>query len=391
MSTPTYPHVRVGGGPRERSVAYGTQARDRVHASVAGYEEAFRHYAGWDWPRVRREAARFEGPIADLHPSAVEEMRGIADGAGVEFEDVLSLNVRTEVMFSAKARRAAEERGRRLPLECSAFAVLPQASAEGHTLVGQNWDWLLHCFDTVVVLEVEQPDAPDFVTVVEAGLLAKAGMNSSGVGLATNALVTDRDLGEPGIPYHVILRAILDCETLTDVVSTLQHAMRSSSANYLVAHRDGIAIDIEAAPGDFSDLYLRFPERDVLVHTNHFLSPEARTGDLSLWAMPDSAVRFDRMRTAVERDIGSITPKSLGAFLADHADYPSSVCCHPDPREAPAERGATVASLVMDLDARTMWLADGHPCTVPYRELDYSEFLAKPSVLREQETEGVAR
>jgi isopenicillin-N N-acyltransferase-like protein len=356
---------------------------------LEGYESTFRHYTGWDWPRVQREARPFEEPIAELYPSAVEEMRGIAAGAGIDFEDVLAMNVRTEVMFSAKARKAAE--GRRLPLECSSFAVLPQASADGHTLVGQNWDWLLHCFDTVVVLEVEQPDAPDFVTVVEAGLLAKAAMNSSGVGLATNALVTERDLGQPGIPYHVILRAILDCETLTDVVSTLQHGMRSSSANYLVAHRDGIAMDIEAAPGDFSDLHLRFPERDVLVHTNHFLSPEAREGDISLWAMPDSAVRFDRTRTAVERDIGSITPKSLGTLLADHADYPSSVCCHPDPREAEPERGATVASVIMDLDARTMWLADGHPCTVPYRELDYSEFLAKRSPLRERETEGVAR
>ena len=37
-----------------------------------------------------------------------------------------------------------------------------------------------------------QDDGPDFVTVVEAGLLAKTGMNSSGIGLATNALVTDR-------------------------------------------------------------------------------------------------------------------------------------------------------------------------------------------------------
>ena len=67
------------------------------------------------------------------------------------------------------------------------------------------------------------------------------------------------------------------------------------------------------------------------------------------------------------------------------------MCCHPDPRDPAPERGATVASLVMDLDARTMWLADGHPCTVPYRELDYTEFLAKPSVLRVEETERVAR
>jgi isopenicillin-N N-acyltransferase-like protein len=68
------------------------------------------------------------------------------------------------------------------------------------------------------------------------------------------------------------------------------------------------------------------------------------------------------------------------------------VCCHPDPREDPAEQGSTIASLVMDLDTKTMWLADGHPCTVPYRELDYAEFLAKPSPLRgARNEEGNAR
>jgi hypothetical protein len=35
----------------------------------------------------------------------------------------------------------------------------------------------------------------------------------------------------------------------------------------------------------------------------------------------------------------------------------------------------------MDLDERRMWLADGRPCTAPYRELDYGSFLAKPSRL----------
>ncbi len=39
----------------------------------------------------------------------------------------------------------------------------------------------------------------------------------------------------------------------------------------------------------------------------------------------------------------------------------------------------TVTSVLMDLNARQMWLADGNPCTAPYRELDYSGFLGKPS------------
>jgi hypothetical protein len=76
------------------------------------------------------------------------------------------------------------------------LAVLPGASENGHTLLGQNWDWLIHAWETTVVLESEQDQGPNFVTVVEAGLLAKTGMNAAGLGLVTNTLVSDRDIGE---------------------------------------------------------------------------------------------------------------------------------------------------------------------------------------------------
>ena len=139
-------------------------------------------------------------------------------------------------------------------------------------IIGQNWDWLLHAARTLVVLEVRQDEGPDFVTVVEAGLLAKTGMNAAGLGLVTNALVTDADVGEPGLPYHVLLRAVLDCTTVTEALQVLQAGLRSSSANYLIAHASGAALDIEAAPGDFTRLYPVYPEGGVLRHTNHFLA-----------------------------------------------------------------------------------------------------------------------
>jgi isopenicillin-N N-acyltransferase-like protein len=376
----TFPHVRVAGGPYERGRAYGAQAADRVARSVEAYREVFRELAGLDAADARRLAARFEEPIGRFRPAYLDEIRGIADGAGLAYEDVLAINVRTEVMFAARAR-SAEAAGR--PEGCSAFAVLPQASADGHMLIGQNWDWLPHCFSTVIVLEAEQADGPDFVTVVEAGLLAKTGMNSSGIGLATNALVTDQDLGEPGVPYHVLLRAILDCETLSDAYAVLMERPRASSANYLIAHRDGIAVDVEAAPGDFSRLALVFPEEGVLLHTNHFLALSPGLKDVSLWAMPDSPFRLERLRAAVAAALPEgLTLETFGAMLADHANYPSGVCCHPDTRMRPADQGATVASVLMDLDARCLWLADGHPCSTPYRRLDYAGFLSKPSPVR---------
>src|SRR5687768_3525156 len=147
----TFPHVRVSGGPRERGRSYGEQARDRISTSIDAYEQVFRAYAGWSWEEVRREAAGYQAPIAAFDERYVEEMRGIAEGAGVDLEDILGINVRTEVMFAAKAR-AAERAGAPGASrgsgprqgECTAFAVVPEASASGHTLIGQNWDWLLH-------------------------------------------------------------------------------------------------------------------------------------------------------------------------------------------------------------------------------------------------------
>jgi isopenicillin-N N-acyltransferase like protein len=378
-----YPHVRVAGPAQQRGRQYGEQARERVHRSVSAYRDVFAELAGWDWKTVRREAARFEAPIAAFRPQYLAEMRGIADGAGLDFLDVLAINVRTEVMFAAKARQAAAASGQAHagPAECSAFAVAPAPGHAGPTLVGQNWDWLPHTAGTVVVLEARQDDAPDYVTVVEAGLLAKTGMNSSGLGLVTNALVTSDDTGEPGLPYHVLLRAILDCESVSDALGDLQARFRSSSANYLLAHRDGIAIDVEASPGDFSRLYPLYPGGDgVVLHTNHFLADRFTGKDVSVWAMLDSPVRLQRLRAGVQ----AAPDRSLAVFrslLSDHANYPSSVCCHPDPRMPRYDQGMTAASVLMDLDARRMWVSDGNPCAAAYRELDYSGFLTKPSAV----------
>jgi isopenicillin-N N-acyltransferase like protein len=372
-----YPHVHVEGAAEQRGRQYGEQARERVQRSVSAYRDVFAALAGWDWDTVRAEAARFEAPIAAFGPQYLAEMRGIADGAATDFGDVLAINVRTEVMFAAKARQAAASTT--VTAECSAFAVAPAPGRIGPTLAGQNWDWLPHTADTVVVLEARQDDGPDFVTVVEAGLLAKTGMNSSGLGLVTNALLTSEDLGQPGLPYHLLLRAIMDCQNVSDAISVLQAGFRSSSANYLLAHRDGIVIDVEACPGDFSRLYFLYPGDDgVILHTNHFLADRFAGRDVSVWAMPDSPVRLQRLQAGVRaaRDPSLTTFRAL---LSDHANYPSGVCCHPDVRMPHYDQGMTAASVLMDLDAQRMWISDGNPCTAPYRALDYSRFLAKPS------------
>ena len=101
-----FPHVRVTGDPRERGRAYGEQARSRIARSIEAYREVFRAYAGWEWDQVRREAARFEAPIAAFDQRYVQEIRGIAAGAGVDHEQ--SADLETAVRAAAKKAREGE-------------------------------------------------------------------------------------------------------------------------------------------------------------------------------------------------------------------------------------------------------------------------------------------
>jgi isopenicillin-N N-acyltransferase like protein len=350
----------VAGGPRDRGRQYGAAAAARVRRTVRCYRDLYRTWSGWDWPRARREAARYAGAIEDAAPGQIEEMRGIAEGAGLELGDVLAINARTELLAGARVDG------------CTAVAVLPEASADGRTLLAQNWDWLMPSANTVVVLDVERSDGPGYTTVVEAGLLAKVSMNSAGLGVCTNFLLTEDDPDASGFPYHTALRALLDAETLSGALAVLRALAPASSANYLLAHVKGVAMDVEVSPA--GGLQLIAPEQGILTHANHFRAGSVR--DLAAEVAPCSKPRERRLDTLLRARVGRIDRHDVQAALSDHEGYPKSVCYHEDPREDPADRSVTAASIVMDLDARTMALAPGNPCVSPYRVLHCASALA---------------
>ncbi len=374
-----YERIVVSGSPEEIGRAYGSAARARIARSRDAYAAVFLDATGWDWPRVRAAAERFVDPIRAYHQKYVREMQGIADGAGLELLDIVALNVRSEIIFAADASRAAEATRAFVP-ECSSLALTAERTSESRMLVGQTWDWLPHALDTAIVLEVHQDEGPDYVTFVEAGLLAKVGMNSSGIGLCANALVSDLDRGEPGVPFHVLLRAIFDAESAADALLALGRCRRAGSGNYLIADRDGVVLDVEAMPGGHREMAVLRPEDGRLVHTNHFISPRTEPHDVAATAMPDSHFRLERLRQLTREE--TLGREDIQAAFADHALYPFGVCTHPDPRQSELHQWRTIAGLVMDVRHQKLWLAAGYPCSEPFVEYDLAAALAKPSPIR---------
>src|SRR3712207_1382428 len=93
-----FPHLIIKGAPRERGRQYGEQAADQIRHSIASYARLFAVRRGMDWSTAQAMALVFQ-PVLERHAAdLLEEMRGIAEGAGRRFAEIMALNVRTELL-----------------------------------------------------------------------------------------------------------------------------------------------------------------------------------------------------------------------------------------------------------------------------------------------------
>lgn len=354
--------VEVAGTPAERGRQYGEAARAEIERSIEYYGELFARTHGVGWAEVAERAARWEPAVEAFAPELAEELRGIATGAGRTPRELLALNARGEMVYGEDAAADAGD-------GCTAFAVLPEAAADGHVYVGQNWDWRSGARESVVVLRVVQPPKPALTMLVEAGQVGRHGASSAGIALMGNGL-SGFHTREPRVPLPFIRRKALEAPDLATALELLLAAPHQIASNHLLCHRDGFAIDVEATPARRGWLY---PDRGVLVHGNHYEAFSwAADGDAYKPYGADSLLRTWRLRQLLRTGGASLDASAIGAALRDHLGHPDGICTHPRPESDPLLRWQTLASSVLDLTAGEWRLALGNPCEQAHRALPWS-------------------
>jgi isopenicillin-N N-acyltransferase like protein len=330
----------------------------RFAASGLGREAAF------------AEAERWLAAIAAQNAAYAEEMRGIADGSGQSGETIALLNARYELaftLFGQEAVKGAPAEGELLevgPDGCTTFGLLPEATADRRTWLGQNWDWLEGVHGRTFVLQARRQDKPSFICLTEAGIAGgKMGVNECGIGLVENGLASSHDGRNPyRTPFHVRCREVLDAETFDEAARPVTDTPRTCSANFVIGAAGGQIVDIEASPDHVGRLY---PDDGIITHSNHFLT--AGHGESLLEKIaPNTLHRIDRMRNLLAPHRGSIAPEHMRAAASDHFGAPYAICRHPDPGQPSAKRTMTTGAVLIDLDARVMHVANGPPCSNDY-------------------------
>lgn len=375
------PLIEVSGTPRERGRQYGEQARARVRLGIGHYTEQMGSH-DLTWSQVSDLAIRFEPMIAAFELDYVEEMKGIAEGAGVDYAGVVLLNARTEVL-----KLGEREKGKGIddgPSDgCTGVLALPGATRDGRLLHAQNWDWKYECAETAVVLKVLRDDGPDVLTFTEAGGLARHGMNAAGISLTANYLESDRDYRNLGVPLPFIRRKALEQSSAQAAMRLIYAVPKSCANNMMVAHCEGVAIDFECAP---DETFMVFPRDGLMVHANHFQSPVAlsKLVEKGVPNMPDSIYRDLRVDALVRPHLGRITRETLAMGLFDDFGSPWAVCRPPSPSRLTGNLSATVATIIMEPETGWMGVA-----MVPALNQTFQSYRLTPDIQKSNATPRV--
>jgi isopenicillin-N N-acyltransferase-like protein len=386
----TFPIITlpVHASAHERGRHYGVAAAPQIRHSVLTYAKMFA-CCGIDWAQAGHRAREYGPVITALDPLLMQEMQGIAEGSGWPLNDILALNCRTEILpptFLSDGTHpaAAALAANRLaglpdwepdqPLaphlqdgECTAMCVQGRVSADGHTWLAQNWDWIGRQRAALVILKTHDRQGRALTTLTEAGMLAKIGMNAAGFALGLNILRSTRDGLKPGLPVHIVLRHLLGCDSVAHARERLTQMATlgfGAASNIPCADAQGEVACFEIAPAGWAELK---PENGVVVHTNHFMCGPLLGEQSPMGLALSSQPRLDTAALhATHKGLGL---EKLQAFLRDESDGFLSICRCPDPTLPPEGRVESVAGIVMNTHTRQMWIAPDVPSRVAFQSI----------------------
>ena len=350
MDHPSIKTVHCAGDPYDIGFTHGSSVSAEVHSNVETYTFFFAETVQITWEQARERAvARFTPVLEDKYPEILEEMRGIAKGAGggLTREDILTLNVRSEIALTNYA---------------DGCTCISQSVEAGRIFLAQNWDWLEELQKGMVFLHIKPRGSDvDFRFLSEAGIVGKIGMNSAGFGLCMNALRSGA-FNNNNFPVHVMSRRLLQYAISFDsAIAIIEEFGLASTTNYMLGDKSGKHADIECSP--YGNVLIP-PHNGYVAHTNHLYGAD-RPPKLVDHPATNSISRLARIQELTDDDMKLKLPttfKSLRTRLSDQKGTPFSIC-RARPRGAIGmERMVTLATIMMELTSCTGKVLIGRPC-----------------------------
>ncbi len=355
--------IHLRGTPYEMGYQQGALLREEIRALLREYLYGqIIVDSGYSHLLLRDYARRHETHIP---PYYREEMRGIADGAGVAYADILLLNTILDMLNAPRG---------------SNFAVWGAATSDEKLLHGVNLDFsaveILTRYSAVKFYYPE--NGHNFVSVSWAGFCGVlTALNDQGISLGVMS-TPSKDSAENGVPIGFLLRdAVQHAADEDEVLTAIARAPRAAGYSVVVgsgkkdravavefsAHRYVMVEQAETEQGE--DI------KEYLVHTAYYLDEEmfARRGAVA--PNDPSWAQYDRLEQLIRDNYGWLAPRKVMDFLHDRHE----VTAQGVGSSHAVFNSNTLYSVVMHPTTGKLWIAINEKSAASAQPAaDYTEF-----------------
>ena len=372
---PTTHLLTLTGSPRQRGHAHGESLRRQIRELLLRWKDflAWTHgVSPRDYIHEFISQTNFTPAIEKWTPGLLDEVRGIAEGAAVDFTDIYAFQLQDEEWWFGQAHKKQPAAAANA---CSSLAW--RGDARHPSLVAQNMDLPDYMHEYQVVLRIQQDGLPGEILIFSvAGLLALNGMNSSPLAIVCNNL-SQLNHSARGLPVAFVLRGALEQSSFERARALLNNCPHASGQNYILGSPSQI-IDLECSANQVAPYAPDGRTRGVC-HTNHpFVNRDLHPGLASPAASPEmiqarveaQAVNSNTRYQALSTNYNAVEwlnldPEAVRRLLSLHGSQEHPVCRHANTPEKWSTLGATIMQLSTPA---YLYVCPGPPCTAKFTE-----------------------
>ncbi|MCA8949063.1 MAG: hypothetical protein KDE27_06160 [Planctomycetes bacterium] len=357
QQTRTVEVVDLEGTPYERGLTHGQALKQQIAALLPFFERDLAdrsELSAAEFVTWFLESTRYGDAIRRHTPDLLDEVRGIAAGAGQPFETMLVYQLVDEYWVQSMMRRAEK---------CTSLGIARRDAQP--TLVAQNLDipaWM-HRYPTVLRIHHSDSELQSLVVTVP-GLIGAMGVNSGRVALAVNTILPLEPCRD-GLPVAFVVRGALarpDVTAAREFVHSVRHA---SGQAYTIGGPDDVTCHECSANAVVRFVPAGGPER--VWHTNHPVASDDYAGWLARAMAADGrkitdyGARCSRF-AAIERGLAGDGPCGVEEIVALLSDPGHEVC-----------NASTYACVVMSLgDLPALRITPGAPNVAEFTTVGFA-------------------
>jgi predicted choloylglycine hydrolase len=336
--------IDLSGSPYERGLEYGRRLRTEIGKVVDLWKEDLGKQGKGDPDSlIKRFLAEtnFEPAIRRWTPDLLDEVKGIADGAGLPFETMYAFQMVDEVWVYLDQAAAGH---------CSSMGVVKTG---GHpAYVAQNMDLEPYRDGFQVVLHIAgNPSLPEQYVFTCAGLIATNGVNNRSIAIACNTLL-QLSASRDGLPVAFVVRGLLAQTRPEDAVKFMKGVKHASGQNYILGAGDQV-FDFEASAHQVVE-FRPAVDGSIVYHTNHPLAND----DIKPWHLKqmaslspeerskgDSETRLASVQGRIRQPAAAIDVEVIKETLRSHDSNVHPVCRSIREEDSSFTFGSTIMTL----------------------------------------------